>query len=76
MHIVVVDPTMSEIVFAKVFDTYESSYYFDSFVQTEIPEGHIVIAACKDDCTKNLSTNGKKFFSDMGSKEIWTLGYR
>ena len=41
-----------------------------------MPNGHIVVAACKDDCVTNLSTAGKKWFFDMGSKEIWNLGYR
>ena len=59
-----------------VFDTYESSDKFNEFISKEVPDGHIVVAACKDDCVKNLSTEGKNWFTKLGSKEIWDLQYR
>ena len=35
----------------KVFDTYEKSNGFGEFVESDIPDGFIVVAACKDECT-------------------------
>ena len=45
-------------------------------VNEEIPEGHIIVAACKDDCATSLSMNSKLWFSKMGSTEIWNVKYR
>ena len=59
-----------------MFDTYKSSVLFDKFIKRTIPEGYIVIAACKDDCVTELSEEGKKWFEDMGSKLIRDLTYR
>ena len=39
--------------------------------------GYIIVAACKDECTQNLSSRIMDFFSiAMGSKEIHTLRYQ
>jgi hypothetical protein len=29
-----------------------------------------------DDCASNLSSQAKQWFANMGSQEIWNLGYR
>ena len=52
LHIVVLSPLNFEIKFAKVFDTYKSSVAFDKFIEEDMKGlfGHIVIAACKDEC--------------------------
>lgn len=76
LHIVVINPTNGKVETAKVFDTYKKADGFDSFITKHIPEGHIVVAACKDECTTSLSQSGKQWFANMGSKEIWNLGYR
>ena len=34
------------------------------------------MAACKDDCSHNLSITAKLWFANMGSTEIWHVGYR
>jgi len=60
----------------NVFDTYRRSDKFDQFIDEGIEEGHIVAAACRDDCITNMSEKGKKWFEDMGSLEIKELGYR
>ena len=44
--------------------------------QGDIPDGHIVVAACKDDCVTKLSEKGKLWFENMGSKDILKLKYR
>ena len=61
---------------AKVFDTYKTSDAFDEFISKALPEGRIIAAACKDECVSKLSQKGKQWFANMGSKEIWNLGYR
>ena len=61
---------------SKVFDTYKSPESFDHFVKQGVPDGYIVIAACKDDCVTKLSQKGKTWFANMGSKEIWKVQYR
>ena len=38
-----------------------------------IPEGHIVVATCRDEVSKNLSDKGRNWFEKLGSKEIHNL---
>ena len=42
----------------------------------EIPDGQIIVVACKDDCIQSMSDKGKNWFETMGSKAISTLKYR
>lgn len=76
MHVVVINPATGAVETNRVFDTYQSSEALEQFISKAIPEGHIVAAACRDECATNLSMRSKFWFSDMGSKEIWNLGYR
>ena len=77
LHIIVINPNDGEVEFGEVFDTYKSSFELDQFINFDvIPDGHIVVAACQDDCITALSETGKSWFSDMGSKEINNLQYR
>lgn len=77
LHIVVLNPYNGEIVFKKVFDTYTTSALFDDFIDGDtIKPGFIVAAACKDECVKGLSNKARKWFADMGSKEIYKVKYR
>ena len=73
---VIIDSLNASIVFAQVFDTYKTSTGFDEFIAQPIPKGHIIVAACKDDCASNLSNQAKFWFANMGSVEIWNLKYR
>lgn len=73
---VVINPANGKVSSAKIFDTYESSDRFDDFITNYVPANYIVVAACKDDCVTNLSQKGKQWFAQMGSNEIWKLGYR
>ena len=61
---------------AKAFDTYKDSGMFDQFIKESIPTGHIIVAACKDDCMAKLSLEGRKWFQNLGSKQIWNVQYR
>ena len=76
LHIVVINPEDRKVEFAQVFDTYNNSDGFDAFTSIQFPRGHIIVAACKDDCVTNLSMRGKIWFGHMGSREILRLGYR
>lgn len=68
LHIVVIDHTNGEIKNAKVFDTHKSSELLEDFINTTIPEGHIVVAACKEDCFEKLSPKVVQWFTAMGSE--------
>ena len=59
LHIVVINPSNGRVSETKVFDTYKTCKDFDEFVEVPIPSGFIIIAACKDDCSKQLSEKGK-----------------
>ena len=76
MHIVVFNPFAGKIVSAQVFDTYQTAAGFDNFITQTLPDGFIVIVACKDECMTSLTNQRKQWFANMGSKEIWSLGYR
>ena len=42
----------------------------------QLRQGHIIIAACGDDCSKSLSPKVKEWFAGMGSKLIGDVGFR
>ena len=60
---------------AKCFDTSEwgfgnDSNDFEDFITYDVPEGCIVVAACQDECARNLSDYGREWFGSMGSEDI------
>ena len=46
------------------------------FIENQLPNNTIVIAACKDECFTKLSNKGKKWFKKLGSNMIYSLQYR
>ena len=62
LHIVIFNPFSGVVESSKVFDTYKSSVEFNKFVDTEIPKGHIVAAACMDEGSAELSVYCKSWF--------------
>ena len=76
LHLVIIDQRLGQVVGGQVFDTYQSSAELDEFIEDGIPEGAIVVAACKDDFEKELSVFSRGFFSKMGSAEILNVEYR
>ena len=76
LHIIVIAPATGKIRMAQVFDTYKTPVNLDDFIINEIPDNYIVVAACKDDCTEQLSDMAKQWFVDMGSKLINDLRFR
>ena len=71
-----INPSDFKVTTSKVFDTYKSSSDLDAFTREIIPDGYIVVAACKDECTQKLSERGRRWFQSLGSVEIKDLGYR
>ena len=59
LHIVIINPFNGQIESAKVFDTYESSAALNKFILEDVPQSYIVVAACKDECSTNLSGEAK-----------------
>ena len=59
LHIAVINPCNGEVESAECFDTYKSSVKLDAFIAKALPEGHIVVAACKDECFTQLSEKAK-----------------
>ena len=61
LHLAVVNlGNGGKVVFSKIFDTYKSCTQLDTFIKTQqFPPNSIIIAACKDDCSKNLSQTAK-----------------
>ena len=57
----VINPSSGKIVSARAFDTYKSSA-IDKFISKDIPEGNIVVAACKDECSTKMSKTLKLWF--------------
>ena len=65
----VFNPTNGIIETARVFDTHLNGDDFDKFISEDIiPNGHIIVAACKDDIYGKLSEEAKLWFENMGSK--------
>lgn len=49
----------------------------ESFITTtDIADGSIVVAACKDECATFIKSNALKWFHDMGSKELCNIQFR
>lgn len=72
LHIVVINPESGMVESAKAFDTYKSSEGLDKFLDTAtIPDRHIVITACKDDCVTHLSDKAKRWLYNLGSTQAF-----
>ena len=46
--------------------------FFESISQNQ----KIIVAVCKDECSKKLSENARNWFESLGSLEIMKLGHR
>ena len=68
LHIVIINPTDGKVLEARAFDTYKSSSALNDFIEKgNISMGHIIVAACKDDCVSKLSNRVDAWFKKMGS---------
>ena len=79
LHMVLLNHQTGKIKTNAIFDTYNTSHGIDFFIENcseLIPEGTIIVAACKDEMTLALSDMAKKWFKDLGSVEIEKLEYR
>lgn len=58
LHIVLLNGKTGKMETIECFDTSDKKMEceeLDAFIESEIPNGFIVIAACKDDCVSGLS---------------------
>lgn len=63
LHIVVINPHNGEIQAKRVFDTYKSCEAFENYIKEKsIPDGSIVVAACKDDMATCMSWDCYEWF--------------
>lgn len=78
LHVVVMDPQDGGSAMGRVFDTYKSSEAIDQFIDEneEMPDGNIVICACKDECSKSISEKAKQWLQNCGSLMSPYLKYR
>ena len=77
IHLVVINPENGKAVHSRCFDTYTDSEDFEKFIkETDIPDGHIIVAALKDEGAKWMSDRVKNWFTSLGSGEIKRLQYQ
>ena len=78
LHIILINGEDGTIDHAKAYDTYESSRKLEEFIDSPLArtKGHIVVAACKDECSQQLSHKVEDWFISMGAEEIVNLYYR
>lgn len=51
LHMAIIDPRTGKLKMGAIFDTYKSSDSLNEFIAKCVPQGDIVVAACKDDCS-------------------------
>ena len=79
LHVVIINNSNGKIEFAKVFDTFKSSSQLEQFITQdflEIPPGSIIVLACKDECTKEITEGIKKWLINLGCYSMENLKYR
>ena len=64
LNIAVINPDDGRIKMGRAFDTHESSEEMEKWIKNDekVSKGCIVAAACKDDCSANLSDTVKNKF--------------
>ena len=73
LHLAVINESTGEAESAQCYDTHAASEPLEAFIDSPLPEGRIIVAACAGDCAVKLSEKVKKWFQDMGSEEITKL---
>jgi len=79
LNVVVLNGPDHKLILNESYNTYtnkkdDSARFVKDF--ENIPAGSVIIAAVKDDATKNLKHSARKIFMDMGSQAIKNLGYK
>ena len=71
----IVNPNNGKVASAKAYDGFETYDEMDKQIDVwkAIPEGHIIIAACNDECMIMKHMDARQFFADQGSSEIWDV---
>ena len=73
LHLAVINESTGVAELARCYDTHATSEALEAFIDSPLPEGRIIAAACAGDCAVALSEKVKKWFQDMGSEEITKL---
>ena len=78
IHVVVIDPIYGTVKLAQVFDTFESSEQFETYLfgSSSPTAGSMVVVTCKNECWRRLSERCKRWFKNMGSTEIDKVEHR
>ena len=78
LHLVVINSLTGAVVTARVFDSHHSGRALRDYVEAakKLPDGHIVVVACKDDCVSSLPAAAELWLAELGSKEVWKLAWR
>jgi hypothetical protein len=65
-------------LFAGSYDTYGDANAGAQLVTDSAgaPQGTIILAVVKDEASRSLSTPAKDVFGDLGSSEVYNLGFR
>jgi hypothetical protein len=78
INVVALNQRNHKVILAKAYDTYASEQASDDMLRDlkGLRRGSIIIAAVRDEASKNLSKEARAFFAKLGSKEAPQLGYR
>lgn len=78
LNVVAADAFTHKVLFAKSYDTFASDKAADALLKdlTATPEGTVLLVSVRDEASRRLNSNVKKFFSKMGSSAINTLAHR
>lgn len=77
IHIVVIHPHTGAVAWSAAFDTYVQWKGLDYFCQhSSIPNDYIIVCACKDEASTNISQFSKQWFQKLGSENFCKLYFR
>lgn len=78
INVVILDGRTHKVLFKKSYDTWGDKDSIKAMIEDskKTPRGAVVIAAVKDEASRLLTDEAKKFFVKMGSEEIKNLGNR
>lgn len=71
----IVNPRTGKVKKKRIFDTFENSDGIEKWFSTVVQD-YIVVCACRDECTKRFLWEGRKWFCQMGSKDVKNIIYK
>lgn len=78
LNVVGTDPFTHKVLLAKAYDTYGSDNASKDFLKDvkALPDGAIILTAVRDEASKRMSKEVKKFFEKLGSEMVGGIGHR